>query len=99
MVTLIGPLRDYPPDGESGFLVFARSLAQPNISKAITDAEPVTPIVVYKYSANRWRHYERMKRLPQGFIITGDATCSFNPVYAQGISVPAIERWSMKQRS
>jgi 2-polyprenyl-6-methoxyphenol hydroxylase-like FAD-dependent oxidoreductase len=95
MVTLIGSLRDYPPDDEAGFLEFARSLAQPNLYEAIKDAEPVTPIAVYKYSANRWRHYERMERLPEGFIIMGDAACSFNPVYAQGMSVAAIEAQSL----
>jgi len=91
MVTLSGALRDYPPDDEAGFLAFARSLAQPDLYEAMKDAEPVTPIAVYKYSANRWRHYERMKRLPEGFIIMGDAVCSFNPVYGQGMSVAAIE--------
>jgi 2-polyprenyl-6-methoxyphenol hydroxylase-like FAD-dependent oxidoreductase len=91
MVTLIGSLRDYPPDDEGGFLEFARSLAQPDLYEAIKDAEPVTSIVVYKYSANRWRHFERMERLPEGLIIMGDGVCSFNPVYGQGMSVAAIE--------
>lgn len=91
IVTLQGSLRDYPPDDEAGFLEFARSLAQPDLYEAIKDAEVVTPIAVYKYSANRWRHYERMERLPEGFIIMGDAVCSFNPVYGQGMSVAAIE--------
>jgi 2-polyprenyl-6-methoxyphenol hydroxylase-like FAD-dependent oxidoreductase len=95
MVTLVGSLRDYPPDDEAGFLEFARSLARPDLYEAIQDAEPVTPIAVYKYSANRWRHYERMERLPEGFIIMGDAACSFNPVYGQGMSVAAIEAQSL----
>jgi 2-polyprenyl-6-methoxyphenol hydroxylase-like FAD-dependent oxidoreductase len=91
MVTLQGSLRDYPPDDEAGFLEFARSLAQPDLYEAIKDAEPVTPIAVYKYSANCWRHYERMESLPEGFIIMGDAVCSFNPIYGQGMSMVAIE--------
>jgi 2-polyprenyl-6-methoxyphenol hydroxylase-like FAD-dependent oxidoreductase len=91
MVTLVGSLRDYPPNDEAGFLEFARSLAQPDLYEAVKDAEPVTPLAVYKYSANRWRRYERMERLPEGFILIGDAVCSFNPVYGQGMSIAAIE--------
>jgi 2-polyprenyl-6-methoxyphenol hydroxylase-like FAD-dependent oxidoreductase len=91
MVTLAGRLRDYPPDDDAGFLEFARSLAQSELYEAIKEAEPVTPIAVYKYSANRWRHYERMSRLPEGFIVMGDAVCAFSPVYGQGMSVAAIE--------
>ncbi|HEY6410912.1 MAG TPA: FAD-dependent monooxygenase, partial [Ktedonobacteraceae bacterium] len=91
MVTLGGWLRDYPPDDDAGFLDFARSLAQPDLYEAIKEAEPITPIVVYKYSANRWQRYERLSRLPEGFIVMGDAVCAFSPVYGQGMSVAAIE--------
>ena len=91
MVTLAGRLRDYPPDDDAGFLEYARSLAQPDVYEAIKEAEPITPIAVYKYPANRWRHYERMSRLPEGFIVMGDAVCAFSPVYGQGMSVAALE--------
>ena len=66
-------------------------LVQPDLYEAIKEAEPITPIAVYKYSANRWRHYERLPRLPEGFIVMGDAVCAFSPVYGQGMSVAAME--------
>jgi 2-polyprenyl-6-methoxyphenol hydroxylase-like FAD-dependent oxidoreductase len=91
MVTLGGWLRDYPPNDDADFLDYARSLARPDLYEAIKEAEPVTPIAVYKYSANRWRHYERLSRLPEGFVIMGDAVCAFSPVYGQGMSVAALE--------
>jgi flavin-dependent dehydrogenase len=49
MVTLAGSLHDYPPNDETAFLEFARSLAQPDLYEAIKDAEPVKPITVYKF--------------------------------------------------
>jgi len=91
MVTLGSSLHDSLPDDEDGFLEYARSLAQPDVYEAIKDAEPLTPVLTYKYSANRWQHYERMPHFLEGFVIMGDAVCSFNPVYGQGMTVAALE--------
>jgi hypothetical protein len=66
IVTMIGWIRDYPPDDEAGFLAFARSLPQPDLYEAIQDAEPLTPIAIHKFPANRRRHYERLARFPEG---------------------------------
>jgi hypothetical protein len=80
-----------PPTDEQGFLEFTRRLARPTIYEAVSRLRPISPIYGYRATENRWIHFERLARWPEGFVVMGDAVCCFNPVYGQGISVAALE--------
>jgi len=97
VITLAGVGGDYPPTDEAGFLEFASSLRSPAIYEAIQDAQPISPIYAYRRMENRLRHYERLPKLPENFVLVGDAVCALNPVYGQGMTVAAIAALTLDQ--
>lgn len=91
VVTLIGANGDYPPTEEESFVEFARSLPTSILYDIIRHAEPISPIYGYRKLENQERHYERLVRRPENFIVTGDAAVALNPIYGQGMTSAALE--------
>ncbi|MGW1729065.1 NAD(P)/FAD-dependent oxidoreductase [Streptomyces sp. NPDC002306] len=89
IVTQCGLPGHQPGTGETEFLDFLNSLADPYIYDAVKNAEAVTPVFGFRETANRRRHYDATNCLPEGFAVVADAACQLNPIHGQGVSVAA----------
>jgi 2-polyprenyl-6-methoxyphenol hydroxylase-like FAD-dependent oxidoreductase len=87
LVSLIGRFGDYPPTDRDGFLGFSRELHSDIAWRIIKDVEQLTPIAHHRFPVSVQRHYEE-SRIDR-FLAVGDALCTFNPIYAQGMSAAA----------
>jgi 2-polyprenyl-6-methoxyphenol hydroxylase-like FAD-dependent oxidoreductase len=97
LVTLAGMHGERPPTDDAGFLAFARSLPSPEVAEFVESATPLGPVATHRMHSNQRRHLERMRDLPGGLVLLGDAVCSFNPTYGQGMSTATLQAEALGQ--
>lgn len=80
-----------PPTNRADLVDFGAEFVPAHALAAMREAEPLADVSVHQFPANRWRRYDQMSRLPDGLVVVGDAVCSFNPIYGQGMTIASIE--------
>ncbi len=91
MVTLMGYHGDHAPTEIGAFREWAKTLLRPDLADELAEFELVGALHKFTYPELRRRCYGKLRRLPDRYLILGDAMCSVDPTFGQGMTVVAVQ--------
>jgi 2-polyprenyl-6-methoxyphenol hydroxylase-like FAD-dependent oxidoreductase len=77
-------------EGDTEFLDFAKRLPRSEIADFLGRAERVSDFHRFQYREARLHHYSSLRAMPPRTVVIGDALCSVDPVFGQGMAVTAL---------
>ncbi|WP_020522254.1 FAD-dependent oxidoreductase [Catelliglobosispora koreensis] len=96
LLTVGGWHGDFPRT-DAEFRTFAHSLPYKGIGAMLSSQQPVSGVAFSTFPSSRRRYFEKLKELPNGYVAMGDAVCSFNPIYGQGMTAASLEAVALGQ--
>jgi 2-polyprenyl-6-methoxyphenol hydroxylase-like FAD-dependent oxidoreductase len=97
IVSLFGWCGERAGYDDAAFRAFAQTLPQPEIAEFLATATRTSDFHRYHYREARLRHFASLSQRPARTIAIGDALCSVDPVFGQGMTVAALSAEVLEQ--
>ncbi|NVB37630.1 FAD-dependent monooxygenase [Pseudenhygromyxa sp. WMMC2535] len=95
MSTFFGYHGDHPPTDFEAWRAWSKGLANSAVYDALAHAEPASELKAFKVPYQVRRCYAG--HVPQRFAVAGDASCGFDPVFGQGMTVAALQALALHE--
>lgn len=86
-----------PPRDLAGFRAFAATLEADDIAALVANAAPLDEGAQFGYPSTMLRRFDRLRRVPDGYLALGDSLCQLNPCYGQGITSATLQARALER--